>query len=138
MRWPNRNPHVLTPGMRTAQRAMAEFLPQIDWTSFRRRNLNEEVKAPGFHVSACGDEHQALLWLIRRGHPNHDKMVRRDTVRAANISVPGIAAGCYRITGWDTSEGRITEIREVEARDGLLRFTTAPIVADRAFAIRRL
>ena len=37
MRWPNRNPHSLTPGMREAQRAMTAFLPLIDWARFRRQ-----------------------------------------------------------------------------------------------------
>src|SRR5207237_1345122 len=40
MRWPNRRPHTLTPGMRRAQAALSRFLPLIDWTHFRRRNLN--------------------------------------------------------------------------------------------------
>ena len=31
MRWPNRHPHVLTAGMRRAQRALAGFLPLVDW-----------------------------------------------------------------------------------------------------------
>jgi mannan endo-1,4-beta-mannosidase len=138
MRWPNRHPHILTAGMRRAQRAMSDFLPLIDWTSFRRRNLNEEVKATGFHVSACGDEHQALLWLIRRGNRDANNMVRRDTVRPANVTVPGFGAGSYVVTGWDTTAGKMTETLQVEAQEGLLRFTTKPITADRAFAVRRV
>ncbi|WP_292496125.1 hypothetical protein, partial [Mesorhizobium sp.] len=39
MRWPNRTPHVLTPGMRRAQRSLAGFLPLIDWRRFRRVHL---------------------------------------------------------------------------------------------------
>ena len=30
MRWPNRSPHRLTPGIRRAQAALAGFLPHID------------------------------------------------------------------------------------------------------------
>jgi mannan endo-1,4-beta-mannosidase len=136
MRWPNRHPHILTPGMRTGQRAMSDFLPEIDWTSFRRRNLNEEVKATGFHVSACGDEHQALLWLIRRGNCEQG-MVRGDTARTATVALPSLGTGSYIVTGWDTSEGKVTETLQAQAQDGLLSFTSAPIAADRAFAIRR-
>jgi mannan endo-1,4-beta-mannosidase len=138
MRWPNRHPHVLTCGMREAQQAMARFLPLIEWNQFRRRNLNLETKAAGFHVCACGDEHQALLWLIRRGDRNADGRMRRDTARAANVTLPGLAGGAYVVTGWDTLTGIMTERTEVQAQDGLLRFTTAPIVADRAFAVRRV
>jgi len=138
MRWPNRHPHVLTLGMREAQRAMSLFLPLIDWTRFRRRNLNEETKATGFHVAACGDEHQALVWLIRRGNRADDGRVRTDSARAASVEVPGLADGRYKVTGWETAAGTIAETIEAEARQGLLRFTTAPIPADRAFAIRRV
>jgi mannan endo-1,4-beta-mannosidase len=117
---------------------MARFLPLIEWNQFRRRNLNLETKAAGFHVCACGDEHQALLWLIRRGDRNADGRMRRDTARAANVTLPGLAGGAYVVTGWDTLTGIMTERTEVQAQDGLLPFTTAPIVADRAFAVRRV
>ena len=58
MRWPNRHPHSLTPGMRRAQAALARFLPLIDWRRFRRKNLNHEVRVshPAVRVAACGDD----------------------------------------------------------------------------------
>jgi mannan endo-1,4-beta-mannosidase len=136
MRWPNRHPHVLTGGMRQAQKAMAGFLPLIDWSRFRRRNLNLETSAPGFHVCACGDERQALLWLVRRGNRDEDGRLRTDMARAAEVELPGLADGAYIVTGWDTSAGTTTERTEAQAQAGLLRFTTAPIAADRAFAVR--
>jgi mannan endo-1,4-beta-mannosidase len=43
MRWPNRHPHALTPGMREAQRVLAEFLPLVDWRAFRRRVHNDRI-----------------------------------------------------------------------------------------------
>src|SRR5579875_778871 len=43
LRWPNRSPHILTPGMRRAQAALARFLPLVDWPGFRRRNLSDEI-----------------------------------------------------------------------------------------------
>ena len=39
MRWPNRHPHVLTRGMRAAQRALARFPRPDRLDRFRRRNL---------------------------------------------------------------------------------------------------
>ena len=68
MRWPNRYPHVLTPGMRLAQSALSRFLPLIDWNTFRRRNLNDEIVSSDRQVACfgCGDEHQAVVWLLRR------------------------------------------------------------------------
>jgi len=139
MRWPNRTPHMLTPGMRVAQRAMADFLPLIDWPRFRRRNLNAEVKVRHFHAFACGDERQALLWLLRRRSLAADGRVRTDAEPlAAQVALPGLAAGSYLVRGWDTASGAPAEELWGEAREGALRFITAPIVADRAYAITPL
>ena len=77
MRWPNRKPHTLTLGMRRAQRAMAGFLPLVDWTRFRRRNLNGSVRATHFHRFGCGDAEQAVVWLLRRRALAADGRVRR-------------------------------------------------------------
>ncbi|PAX07112.1 hypothetical protein [Sphingomonas lenta] len=139
MRWPNRKPHTLTAGMRRAQRAMAGFLPQIDWPRFGRANVSADVKATGFHRFACRDETQALVWLLRRNALAPDGRVRADVEPVApSVSVPGLAEGRYRVTGWNTSAGRVVEELTAEARGGGLRFTPSPIGPDRAFAIRRL
>jgi mannan endo-1,4-beta-mannosidase len=136
MRWPNRHPHTLTPGMRLAQKAMAGFIPLIDWLSFRRRNLNGEIAARHFHVFACGDDRQALVWLLRRNSLAADGRLRTDAVPVeATVSVPGLADGEYRICGWNTSAGAAEDEQRVRAANGVLRFTSAPIVTDRAFAI---
>ena len=138
MRWPNRRPHTLTPGMREAQRGMAGFLPLIDWARFARANRSEAVIATGFHRFACADEQQAVVWLLRRNALAGDGRVDRTAPsRAPEVMVPGLTPGRYRITGWDTSAGTVTETMAVRA-DGDLRFTPAPIVADRAFAITRV
>ena len=126
MRWPNRRPHTLTHGMREAQRAMAGFLPLIDWARFARRNISGGVGATLFHRFACGDEDQALVWLLRRRALAPDGLVRADIDPIApTITVPGLADGACEIVGWDAADGR-------------LRFIPSPIGPDRAFAIRRL
>ncbi len=136
MRWPNRHPHVLTAGMRAAQQAMAGFLPLIDWPRFRRRNLNEEVELEGFHSFCCGDERQAVLWLVRSRSLALDGGVRSDAEPVpAKVALPGLADGRYCIRGWDTAVGRCLETLVGESAGGTLQFTSAPIVADRAFAI---
>ena len=138
MRWPNRRPHVLTPGMHRAQAAMAAFLPLMDWARFGRRNLNEEVEAKGFHVFACGDSAQAVVWLLRRRGLAADGRLPADLAPApVEVSVPGFHDGTYRITGFDTAAGCTTETLDVLASGGVLRFRPAPIGPDRAFAIRR-
>ena len=137
MRWPNRRPHTLTPGMREAQRAMAGFLPLIDWARFARTEAGEAVTATGFHRFACASEDQAVVWLLRRNALASDGRIDPATPgRAPEVTVPGLNAGRYRITGWDTAAGAVTETLEATATD-TLRFTPAPIVADRAFAVTR-
>lgn len=94
MRWPNRHPHVLTPGMRRAQRAMADVLPQIDWRRFRRRNLTGHVSAsdPLVHAIGCGDDEQALIWLVRTDGIGEGGTLRCDAApRAVSITLPPMA-----------------------------------------------
>jgi mannan endo-1,4-beta-mannosidase len=139
MRWPNRHPHTLTHGMRRAQKAMAEFLGHIDWTRFKRRNLSAEVKARHFHVLACGDDLQTLVWLVRRDSAGSDGRLRRDAVPVAtSFTVPGLTDGRYRVRGWDTETGTPAEDFLADASGGQLHVATSDIVTDRAFAITSL
>ena len=136
MRWPNRHPHVLTAGMRLAQRAMAGFLPLINWQRFRRETL--AVRAPGFHALGCGDSGQAVVWLVRRGGRLADGRVDQAAGGAAHgVTVP-MPAGRYAITGWDTRAGRPhCRIEAVAERQGLA-FKVEGMAGDCAFAIRRI
>jgi len=140
MRWPNRNPHVLTPGMRRAQAAMAGFLPLIDWPRFRRRNLNSEVVSLHRNLAAfaCGDERQAMVWLLRREPRVDDGRLSADAPPISTfVRVPGLTPGRYRITAWDTDAGRPAGELFAEAGLKALSFEAPPFVRDLAFAIRR-
>jgi mannan endo-1,4-beta-mannosidase len=138
MRWPNRHPHTLTQGMRRAQKNMASFLRELDWSRFRRRNLSSSVKVRHFHAFACGDDAQALVWLLRRDKIGSDGLLRRDAVPvAARFALPGLADGTYRVRGWDTDTGTIAEDCTATASGGMLEVATADIVTDRAYAITR-
>jgi mannan endo-1,4-beta-mannosidase len=111
MRWPNRSPHVLTAGMRRAQKAMADFLPLMDWKNFRRRNLNDEIVVCEGKVQAfgCGDERQALLWLVRRRLRKTEAGLRQvdgDGEMAVTLRVPGLLPGTYQAVCWDTRAGQ--------------------------------
>lgn len=138
MRWPNRSPHVLTPGMRAAQRAMSAFMPLIDWTCFKRRNLAGEAQAPGFHTLACADERQAVVWLLRRGAKGADGRLRRDLPpRPAELVLPAMAAP-VEVAEFDTASGEVVARQQVEASGPMLRLRTSAITTDRALAVRAL
>ena len=140
MRWPNRHPHVLTPGMRTAQRSLADFLPLIDWTGFRRRNLNAELRisAAGIAGFACGDPVQAVAWLLRTDTVGRDGTLRRDAEpRPVELRLPGLDPGRYQATAWDTLDGSAVGVCESTARNGELALTLPPIRTDLAVAVRR-
>lgn len=107
MRWPNRHPHVLTPGMRRAQAAMAGFLPLMEWRRFARQNLSALIEVPDrIAAFACGDARQAVVWLLRRGPLLPDGRLDPDVSAEAELRVPGLAPGRYRVTPWDTVAGR--------------------------------
>jgi mannan endo-1,4-beta-mannosidase len=142
MRWPNRNPHRLTPGMRDAQQALAGFLPFIDWTRFRRRNLNFEVEVEGRGCVgfACGDEAQAVVWILRVDRLDRKGRVRADAETVApTVAIPGLGAGRYRVTPWDTVEGRCLRCFEVDhGGEGQLAILPPPLRTDLALAVRRI
>jgi mannan endo-1,4-beta-mannosidase len=138
MRWPNRHPHVLTPGMRAAQAAMAGFLPLVGWSRFARRNLNAEIAAEAPDVAAfgCGDARQAVAWLLRRGPLLPDGRLDPAVEGPVALRIPGLAPGRYRVTPWDTREGRAEPALEAAATgNGVLALRLPRLGADLALAI---
>lgn len=139
MRWPNRKVHRLTAGMRRAQKALADFLPLLDWPRFRRRNLNAEVRvgAPELQVFACADDRQALVWLLRTDATRRDGTL--DPAAApigTDVRIPGLRAGTYRVLSWNTTTGVSAAEPVTAGSDGaVLVFTTPSFVADIAFAV---
>ena len=136
MRWPNRHPHVLTPGMRRAQHAMAAFLPLIDWPRFQRRPTT--AAARGFHVFACADDRQALIWLLRRRSLAPDGRVGQDQLTERQEVTLPMPDGRYRVSGFDTRQGRTVDQGMFDATRGRLAFTARHVAGDRSFAIRRV
>jgi hypothetical protein len=136
MRWPNRHPHSLTPGMRATQHGLAGFLPLIDFRQFRRRNLNDEVvlSNPAVKAIASGDDAQAIVWLVRSDTVDRDGMLRHDAAPCStNVELPGLKPGRYRVTGWDTRDGKSCAEFQV-SQPGPIE--TPPFRADIALAIR--
>ncbi len=142
MRWPNRHPHALTLGMRRAQRAMADFLPLIDWPSFDRRNLSDRIGTgqARLHAFGCGDSGQAVIWLLRQELAPPEAGLRRVESRGeitAVLQVPGLAPGSYRATFWDTRKGEETGGLELRSKEGGLLLPVTMAAGDLAIAIRR-
>ena len=94
MRWPNRHPHQLTPGMRQAQAALARFLPLIDWKTFQRQPIEVTCDDPSVDVFACGDARQAVVWLLRTGPLLADGRVDPGVRNSVSVT----------LLGWDNGD----------------------------------
>ncbi len=120
MRWPNRNPHRLTHGMRRAQRSLADFLPLVDWATFDRRPVDALVDDPDVACFACADARQAVLFLLRTAPLLGDGCVDPAVRRGVGVVVPGLAPGRYQARVWDTQTGQACRTIMAEAgMDGL-------------------
>jgi mannan endo-1,4-beta-mannosidase len=139
MRWPNRWPHVLTAGMHKAQRAMAGFLPLVDWSRFRRTNISAEVTVTesGTAAFGCRDDEQAIVWLLRTGPLRPDG--RLDTgapPRPVTFTMPGLRTR-PRVTAWDTVSGRVVEGGTADLTEGgTLQVVTPAFAGNIALALR--
>jgi hypothetical protein len=141
MRWPNRNPHTLTKGMRKAQQAMSGFLPLVDWSRFRRTSLNSQIETSSRAVACfgCGDDAQAVIWLLRKDSIGQSGTLRTDAQPVhLSIRIPQLRPGRYRVTGWNTLEGRICATLEAERGGGaFVEVQVPPFTADLALAITK-
>ncbi len=136
MRWPNRNPHCLTPGMRRAQRSLADFLPLVDWSRFDRRPIDVLVSDPTVASFGCGDARQAVLLLLRTKPLLPDGRVDPTSPRRVSVRVPGLEPGQHRAVLWNTAQGCEISRRAVLAdADGAE--ITLEMSADVAVAITR-
>jgi mannan endo-1,4-beta-mannosidase len=138
MRWPNRHPHVLTSGMRAAQKALAGFLPLIDWTRFTRRNLNDELMVSARSVArfGCGDDRQAIVWLLRTDTLTRSGTLAREAPELSlELSIPSLLPGRYRVTCFDTLAGRVIDTRTCRLGTGERDTVALPLRTDLALAV---
>ena len=140
MRWPNRHPHILTPGMRRAQAGMTGFLSLLDWRRFCRRSLGEEMRihTPGVQGFASADRQQAVIWLVRIDTLDGKLgMLRPDAApKPVTFELREMQNGTYRVTPWATREGTLGAPLAAESRDGVLSVTVGGLATDLALAIR--
>jgi mannan endo-1,4-beta-mannosidase len=140
MRWPNRHPHVLTPGMRKAQRALADFLPLVDWARFRRRNVTADLRCtdPGVAAVGCADDRQALAWLVRTDALSGDgTLTSRKAAEPTILRLPSLADGAYDVITYDTRCGTILSQGSGTSTDGMIAAPVGPVRHDLAVVIRR-
>jgi hypothetical protein len=139
LRWPYRQPHVLTGGMRQAQKSLADFVKLVDWTDFERRNLNQEIRlsCTAFAVFACGDARQAIIWLLRQDQPPKGPLSENLAAVPVTVAVPGLEPGKYRVIFWDTRKGEAGRGEVVLAAPGELSVAVPPVSHDLALAVIR-
>ena len=137
MRWPNRKPHTLTPGMRRAQHALSGFLPLVDWARFRREPLNARLRVdtPDLAAFGCGDGRQAVVFLLRRAPMLPDGRVSQ-AERPGRLDVPGLRDGRCSVVAWDTRAGRERARWSADSRAGRLTLDVPAFGGDVALAIR--
>jgi mannan endo-1,4-beta-mannosidase len=126
--------------MRRAQKALADFLPLIDWSRFRRLNINHEIEvsAPAVAAFACGDEAQALVWLLRRDTIARNGMVAQDAEPIApTVRIPNLGQGRYEVVAWDTRTGAERARYTVLGGESGLTLPAPPFAADVALVLRR-
>ena len=147
MRWPNRRVHILTRGMRIAQRGLAAFLPHIDWLRFGRVNVTHDLAlhdAAGKIVPkktlarfGCATTDQAVVYLLRRDTLlKSGQLAKRAQPLQLCLNTPMLQPGQYRVTAWDTVAGQRQESTVQGWREGGA-FVLPPLRTDMAFAIRR-
>ncbi len=111
MRWPNRHPHTLTPGMRHAQAVMGEFSNLIDWANFASRNISGEIQVQpeSLLVYGCADDRQAVVWVLRdrEALEGEGHLPFRPLLHGASLEIPSLGSGTYRVTAIDTHNGHV-------------------------------
>ena len=118
---------------------MASFAAEIEWSRFKRVNLNEEVRiAKGkAEFFACGDARQALLWLLRSDVIGKTGTLQRNAEPVTvDLEVPGLESGRYEVVSYDTGTGAYVQRNETWANDGRLAISTPPFAADLAIAVK--
>jgi hypothetical protein len=139
LRWPYRQPHVLTHGMRAAQRSLAGFVKLVDWARFQRHNLTAQVglSTPAVRCVACGDGYQAVVWVVRPEALTTRAGRRRPLAAlAVQLVLPGLRPGSYHVYRWDTQAGQLDSHLVVQVEKDQLAVLIPAVEVDVALAIK--
>jgi len=139
LRWPYRYPHVLTHGMRAAQRSLASFIELLNWAQFKRHNLTERVhlSTAAVRCVACGDGYQAVVWLVRPEALTTRAGCRQPLAPlAVQLLLPGLRPGPYHVYIWDTKAGQMNDQLLVQLENDQLALLFPTLKVDVALAIK--
>ena len=88
--------------------------------------------APGLGAIGKAGKTFAVQWLYRRDGSGSEAVVK------GKIAIPGLQAGSYRATWWDTESGKPALEETVEVpKGGTLSLATPPVVRDVALFVER-
>ncbi|MDT7951267.1 MAG: hypothetical protein RQ966_07150 [Acetobacteraceae bacterium] len=138
MRWPNRHPHALTPGMRKAQSVLARLLPLIEWREFRREPLGDRLSWTDENVAVfgCGDHRQVLLYALRT-HPLVASGLIDASVRSTlEISVAGLGLCKPEVYVHDTVTGFVMPGNRLRQNGRMLTLEIVNFACECAVIIR--
>jgi hypothetical protein len=77
-----------------------------------------------------------MAWLLRADDLGPHGMMRRDSaLRRPIVTIPGLAAGRYRIMRFDTRLGQVVEQFRQDHDGGNLRIACGEVGADGAIAV---
>ena len=89
--------------------------------------------APAIAAIGKADKTYAVQWLYRREASADGSGIN------GKLTLPGLQAGRYRATWWDTSSGKSISDETVEAtKAGTLSLTTPPVTRDVAVFVERV
>ncbi|MDP9094982.1 MAG: hypothetical protein M3N26_00260 [Pseudomonadota bacterium] len=139
MRWPNRNPHTLTPGMRAAQRAMADFLPLVDWNQFDRHILDKELECsdPDVVLFGCSNGKDALIYALRQRPFLPDGRIDPLARSEIAISISGLEQHRFNIRFWDPIAGFEINSMSLKGHCGRIVVPVTEFSSEIAISIRR-
>ncbi len=140
MRWPNRHPHTLTPGMRQAQGVMADFARLIDWRAFAAENVSLRVEARPEELLAyaCVDARQCVAWVLRARDQLGDEgeLPFRPLLSDASLVLPAMEPGRYDVSCMETHHGHTLGEATIEVGEGAVTIELPPFRHDLAIAVR--
>jgi hypothetical protein len=114
---------------------LSRFLREVPWTTGRIQPITGDCADPRIRALGLTAGDRAWLWVFCREASWANSVVRGQApgeVLGANVQLPGLAPGRYRLRWWDTRTGSVVEGREVTTADGILEVVVPAFQGDLA------